>query len=60
MSHLSRYNTRLAEARNHGDPEKETLWIPSRTVIEQLLLMREGDTLVIDHVGDAEEGVEYA
>lgn len=58
MSPQSRYNTRFLAARS-PDNEEESLSVPSRDVIQKLLMMREGDSLVVDHVGDLEEGVIY-
>jgi hypothetical protein len=59
MSHLSRFDTRFTAARS-PDKEEKRLSVPSREVIEQLLMMRDGDTLQVDHVGDIRENQEIA
>lgn len=57
MSHLSRYDTRFIAARS-PDSEERKLSVAGRDVIEALLLMREGDSLVVDHVGDLQANQE--
>jgi hypothetical protein len=55
--HLARFSVEVCNART-GE-EKTHHWVTKAQIIATLHQMREGDALVINHVGYAEEGAIY-